>query len=343
MSPRANRGAGPGDGPGDGLAEHGMKVSLVATVRNAAPEIEEFLASVAAQTHRPDEVVIVDGGSSDGTAETLRAARDVTLIEEPGANIAAGRNLAVRAAAHDVIAVSDADCVLEPDWLELLLEPLARGADVSMGAYTPLATGFLSVCQAAVAVPEREELREDQFLPSSRSVAFRREAFEAAGGYPEWLDIGEDMYLNLRWRELGLDMRLAPDAVAHWRARSSVVEHARQYARYARGDAIAGMHPRRHAVRFAVYAGLAATFASKRRSLLAAAAVAGAAYAARPVARARRRLAEPAQRAAALVVVPALMALTDGAKMAGYLSGLARRLRPDAAPPHRGEPPPRSG
>jgi glycosyltransferase involved in cell wall biosynthesis len=305
------------------------KVSLVATVRNAAGEIGEFLDSVAAQTHPPDEVVIVDGGSVDGTAEALRAAPGVTVIEETGANIARGRNLAVRAATHDVIAVSDADCVLEPDWLAHLLEPIERGADVSMGSYRPWVRGFLDACLAAVAVPEPGELTEDRFLPSSRSVAFRRPAFEAAGGYPEWLDIGEDTYLDVRWRELGVDMRLAPDAVAWWRPRPTLAGHVRQYARYARGDAIAGMHPRRHAIRFAVYGGLAGAVASRRRSLLALAAVAGAAYAARPILRAARLLEDPAQRAAAAAVVPAVMAMTDGAKMAGYLSGLTRRRRSD--------------
>src|SRR5206468_11375012 len=128
-----------------------------------------------------------------------------------------GRNMAIHAAAHDVIAVSDADCVLSPDWLERILVPLERGADVSMGVYRPRAEGFFQACAAAVAVPEPNELRADRFMPSSRSVAFRREAFLGAGGYPEWLERGEDMYLNLRWREGGARMDLAADAVAYWR------------------------------------------------------------------------------------------------------------------------------
>ena len=90
-------------------------------------------------------------------------------------------------------------------------------------------------------------------MPSSRSVAFRREAIDAAGGYPEWLDIGEDMYVDHRWRELGLDMRFVPEAVVRWRLRTSLRDTWVQYFRYARGDAIAGMHADRHALRFGVY------------------------------------------------------------------------------------------
>ena len=53
--------------------------------------------------------------------------RSVTVVEEPGANIARGRNLAIAAATHDVIAVADADCRYDPDWLEHLLEPTGGG------------------------------------------------------------------------------------------------------------------------------------------------------------------------------------------------------------------------
>jgi glycosyltransferase involved in cell wall biosynthesis len=304
-----------------------VKVSLVATVKDAGEFVGEFLESVAGQTQPPDEVVIVDGGSTDATVATLRRTPWVTLIEEPGANIARGRNLAVAAAAHDVIAVSDADCVLDPQWLERLLRPLRRGADVAMGGYRPLSRSFFQVVASAVSVKDPEEISERAFMPSSRSVAFRREAFEAARGYPEWLEIGEDMWLDIRWRELPVRMELALDAVAYWRAREDLSGHWQQYAAYARGDALAGMHARRHALRFATYGALAAAVALRRPRLLAGAALAGGVYTARPLRRAFHRLDNPAQQAAAIVAVPALMVATDLAKEAGYLQGLRDRYR----------------
>jgi len=304
-----------------------MKVSLVATVKDAGPYVGEFLVSVAAQTRAPHEVIVVDGGSSDGTLEILRAASGITLIEEPGANIARGRNLAVRAAAHDAIAVSDADCVLEPRWLERLIEPLERGADVSMGVYRALARTFFEECAAAISIKEPDELREDTYMPSARSVAFRRDAFERAGGYPEWMALGEDMYLNHRWRELGVRMDLARDAVVARRPRPDLAAYWRQFAGYAEHDARGGMHAGRHALRFAAYGALAVAVASRRRGLLALAVAAGGLYAARPVRRAWRRMPSPGRRLAALGAVPALMAATDVAKMAGYLRGIGGRAR----------------
>ncbi|HEV3474090.1 MAG TPA: glycosyltransferase [Actinomycetota bacterium] len=301
-----------------------MKVSLVATVKDAAPFVQAFLASVRAQTRAPDEVVIVDGGSTDGTREILGAAPGITFIEEPGSNIARGRNLAVRAASHDVIAVSDADCVLDPGWLERILEPLERGADVSMGLYRPLTGSFFEACAAAVSIKEADEIDASRFMPSARSVAFRRDSFEEAGGYPEWLDLGEDMYLNHRWRALGSRMELSPEAIVYRRPRPTLRAYWRQFAGYAGADAQAGMYAERHALRFAVYGALALALGSRQRGALMAAAVAGAAYARRPVRRARRKLPAPFARTAAVAAVPALMAVTDLAKMTGYLRGLLR-------------------
>jgi len=302
-----------------------MKVSLITTVLNAGDRVGAFLGSVSWQTRPPDEVVVVDGGSTDRTLDVLREAGGITLLEEPGANIARGRNVAIAAATHDAIAVSDADCVLEPDWVEKLLEPLEAGADVSMGFYRPLAESFLQRCMACVNLPDADELDEATFMPSGRSVAYTREALERAGGYPEWLDIGEDMFVNHRFRELGLDMRLAKDAIASWPLREGPADTWRQYFRYARGDAIAGMYAERHALRFGVYSGALYAWSTKGWLRKLATLVGAGVYASTPLRRAAARFEDPSERARAMLTVPALMACVDAAKMAGYLAGLPKR------------------
>jgi glycosyltransferase involved in cell wall biosynthesis len=286
--------------------------------------VDEFLDSIEDQTRAPDEVVIVDGGSTDGTVGLIRERPWVTLLEEPGANISRGRNLAVAKASHEVIAVSDADCVLSPDWLEMILEPLEAGADVSMGLYRPLTSSFFETIAAAVSIKERDEIDPDRYMPSSRSVAFFREVFEDAGGYPEWLEIGEDMFLNHLWRKQGVRMRLAEGAVVYRRPRPDLGAYWRQFAAYAEGDARGGMFPQRHAIRFATYAGLLAAAFSRSRALKALAVAGGVAYASRPVRRAFKLAASPKEKAAAVAAVPALMAFNDLAKMTGYLRGLTR-------------------
>jgi hypothetical protein len=315
----------------DESGDQPVKVTLISTVKDCEASAEAFLASLATQTRAPDEVVIVDGGSSDGTAEAYGRGEGVSVLVEPGANISRGRNVALAAATHDVIAATDADCVLDPGWLEAIVAPIEAGADVSMGWYEPVLETAFERWMAAVNLPlDPAEVDPARFDPSARSVAFRRDAIEAVGGYPEWLAIGEDMWVDQRWREAGLDMRFAPEAVVRWRLRSGLAETWSQYFRYARGDAQAGMHPERHALRFGVYAGLAGALVSGRTWPRVLAGAGALAYARTPVRRGWARARDPRERALATVAVPALMAFTDAAKMAGYAAGLADRMRSGA-------------
>ena len=304
-----------------------MKVTLISTVKDCAGSADAFLASLGAQTRAPDEVVIVDGGSADGTAEAYARGDGISMLVEPGANISRGRNVAIAAATHDVIASTDADCELDPGWLEAIVAPIEAGADVSMGWYEPVLESAFERWMAAVNLPlVADDVDPATFDPSARSVAFRRGSIDAVGGYPEWLAIGEDMWVDGRWRELGMDMRFAPDAVVRWRLRGDLASTWRQYFRYARGDAQAGMHPERHAVRFATYAGLWLALGSSRTWPKALAGAGAVAYARTPVRRGRARARDRRERAIATIAVPALMAFTDAAKMAGYAAGLSDRL-----------------
>lgn len=309
-----------------------MRVSLVLTVLDEAESLSRLLDSLDAQTRPPDEVVVVDGGSRDGTLERLQAwasaAPGRTVLVELGANISAGRNRAVAASSGNVVAVTDAGCRLEPDWLERLVAPFDDpSVDVAMGFYVPDAQSTFEVLVSCLNLPDAHEVRADRFLPSARSVAYRRAVFDAVGGYPEWLDIGEDMHFDLAMVQAGFRRVFVPEAVVHWRLRADVRSFLRQYYRYARGDGTAGMHGRRHAARFATYGLLAVTALGPRRLRpLMVVPVGGLAWWLRPaLPRARRRLG--ARWPVALPAIPVLTLAMDGAKMAGYVAGVARRRR----------------
>jgi glycosyltransferase involved in cell wall biosynthesis len=306
-----------------------VKVSVVATVKDAGPVIGQFLESLRRQTRTPEEIVIIDGGSTDGTLERLQRAQGIVTISEPGANIARGRNLAIQGATHEVLAVTDADCILAPSWLERILEPIEQGEEVVAGFYRPLPANLFETWTVAH-IPDAEEVGPE-WMPSSRSLAFRREAFEAVGGYPEWLAIGEDMYLNQRWRRVGIRIRPATDAVVYWRPRPGPRATWRQYVRYAEGDALAGMYPERHALRFLAYGAVVLAFRFRRPWMVVALSTAAGVHAARPFARTWGRAPRPSARVLSLIGLPLTMALIDAAKMWGYAKGLATRL--GGAPP----------
>ncbi|MBK8822575.1 MAG: glycosyltransferase [Anaerolineales bacterium] len=180
-----------------------VKISLIATVYNEEGNAVEWADAILSQSLLPHEIIIVDAGSTDRTLELLKErTRDsqihVELITEQKINIAAGRNLAIEKASHEVIVVSDFGCRPHKDWLENISAPfrLDANTEVVCGWYT-------AVDKQGKVVPYKgwpvlSEINPQEFIPSSRSVAFTKSAWMRAGGYPEWLTfLGEDTYFAL--------------------------------------------------------------------------------------------------------------------------------------------------
>ncbi len=317
-------------------------VAVIVTVLNEARAIGELLDTLAGQTRQPDEIIIADGGSTDGTPAIIAAGAGrlpITLLHCPGANISQGRNAAIAAARSEIIAAADAGVRLGADWLALLTAPFAAPdpPDVVAGFFLPDPRSAFEIAMGATVLPRAAEIQPATFLPSSRSVAFRRAAWER-WPYPEWLDYCEDLVFDLGLRELGQRFVFEPRAVAHFRPRSSFRAFFKQYYRYARGDGKADLWRKRHAVRYITYlvalpALLGLGIAASPWWLLALAA-GFAAYLRTPYRRLWPALRDLpwGQRAHALLLPPAIRVVGDVAKMCGYPVGLWWRRR------HRDEP-----
>ncbi len=258
-----------------------MLISLIVTTKNEADSLPRLLDSIAVQTRLPDEIVIVDGGSTDGTLDLLHSygkRLPLTLISLPGANISQGRNAAIRAARGEIIASTDAGVRLDPCWLTEITRPLGRrlsadqglqqtldrnsfsaggrqpaAVDVVSGFFLPDPHGSFETALAATTLPALTDVRPDKFLPSSRSLAFRRAAWEKVDGYPEWLDYCEDLIFDFALRNAGFRFQFAPLAVVYFRPRENLRAFFLQYYRYARGDGKANLWLKRHILRYATY------------------------------------------------------------------------------------------
>jgi glycosyltransferase involved in cell wall biosynthesis len=327
-----------------------MRASVIVTVLNEGPAITRILESLAAQSRKPDEVVIVDGGSCDDTWSILNewaslGRLPLRLLQKPGANISAGRNAAILAATGDIMASTDAGVRLDVGWLQALVAPFEstdlvgtppRGrsehpvAVVSGWFVADPQTPFETTMGATV-LPHQREIKAETFLPSSRSVAFRRTAWEQVGGYPEWLDYCEDLIFDIRLRDLYGPFPFVPQAVVHFRPRSSLRAFVKQYYRYARGDGKADLWRQRYAIRYFTYlvAGPAlVALALLHSPLWWLALLAGAAgYTATPYRRLWPLLPSlhPLDRIKALLWVPTIRVIGDVAKMIGYPVGLRWR------------------
>jgi glycosyltransferase involved in cell wall biosynthesis len=317
-----------------------LTVSVIVTVYNEGPSITRLLDSLAEQSRAPAEVVIVDGGSTDNTLDLLQGFGTqgewpLHVHSRPGANISQGRNTAIAAAQGEVIAVTDAGVRLDPRWLEELIRPFEQDPTVNTvaGFFVPDPQTPFESAMGATVLPAVTDVDPDTFLPSSRSVAFRKAAWSATEGYPEWLDYCEDVILDLQLYERFGPFHFAPRALVYFRPRPDMWSFFLQYYRYARGDGKANLWPKRHTVRYLTYLILlpALLFLAWQHSpwWLTSLLLGGAAYTLQPYRRLGRALRPLAwhQRLYAIALVPAIRLVGDVAKMIGYPAGWAWRLR----------------
>jgi len=325
-------------------------ISVIATVLNEGGAIERLMDSLLKQTCKPDEIVIVDGGSRDRTIYLLRRYEGrlpLRVIVAPGCNISQGRNIAIRAAQGDIIAVTDAGVMLAPTWVERITQPLRNDSaqpprvNVVSGFFRADPQTIFEATMGATVLPLVDEIDPATFLPSSRSIAFRKSAWQSVDGYPEWLDYCEDLIFDLRLKEKYSAFAFVPDALVYFRPRTTLAGYFKQYWLYARGDGKADLWRKRHAVRYGVYGvliPLVYVFGRRIHPLMwLLYALGGAIY----LRKAYRRLSPVLSDAAranrvrvtltsnieALALVPVIRVVGDIAKMIGYPVGWLWRLR----------------
>lgn len=233
-------------------------ISLIFTVKNEEDSIEQLLDSIMCQSIKPDEVVIVDGGSTDETLSLITHHRimqilPVKLIEQD-VNISKGRNIAIANSEFEIIASTDGGCKLDENWLEKITAPFVDpNTHIVSGVYLPCYTTNFEKIASMIIFPDINQLSQQSFLPSSRSIAFRKKIWEIVGGYPEWLDTAEDTLFDLRIKHLEFKFKLVREAIVYWRVRSHTWQIFKQYYRYAKGEGLELLFAGRYVARYLAF------------------------------------------------------------------------------------------
>jgi glycosyltransferase involved in cell wall biosynthesis len=219
------------------------KRALIATLYNEADNVCRWWECLMRQTVFPDEIVIVDGGSTDGTWEQLQklaaASRVPVRLKQQRCNIAEGRNLAIQMTDAEIIATSDAGSFAEPRWFGEITRPLLENdaLDIVGGKNVPLTENafqkFIVSIKTAPAEPKDGEMNG-----SARNTAYRRTTWADVGGYPEWLTLtGEDALFNRQLFKMGKRFSYNPQAVVHWEMRENAEAYFKMYYSYGYGSA----------------------------------------------------------------------------------------------------------
>jgi Glycosyl transferase family 2 len=333
--------------PGAGIdPTQAPPMSVVVPVWREGALVDDLVDALLPQLRPEDELVMVDDGSPDDTAERAERAaahhpQVRALRQEKNSGAAAARNAGVAVARHAHLAFTDAGCHWGDGWLDGMRTPFAESPspDLVAGAYRVSRRSVLEAASAVGCYPDVAEVRRsgplttawsvlfgrrfDPTRPAGRSISVTRRALDAVGGWPEDVRAHEDLDLSRSIAERGLRCVLTTDADLVW-DQAGVRGTLRMYVRYGRGDAEATDRQAlvRDVARAVAYlvGGLGLAVGGPRvRAVL----VLGAAgYLWVPLARARRE----ERPFATAALVPPVIVLKDLAKVWGVLEVVRGRV-----------------
>lgn len=220
-----------------------MKTTLVTTILNEEKTIKGFLKSISHQSILPDEVIIVDGGSTDKTIQKIEEfikkngkTVPIKVIQKKG-NRSVGRNEGIKRAQGDIIAISDAGCILDKDWVKEIVKPFSdKSVDVVAGYYADASTTTFQKCMVPYVFVMPDKVHPDTFLPATRSMAIKKKVWEELGGFDPKYSHNEDYVFARKLRDSEKKIFFARDAIVYWIPRKNLKEAFIMFYRFAFGD-----------------------------------------------------------------------------------------------------------
>ena len=219
-------------------------VSVIIPVLNEERTIRECLVSLLGMDYPPErrEILVVDNGSTDRTAEIVKSF-PVRYLREERCGISYARNRGIEASKGEILAFTDADCVVTTGWLRELVQGFE---DEGIGGVEGETVAYLPVTPAEHYMARRgsHSYRARLYSPfapfvNTANVAFRREVFNRIGIFDTRFPGGEDVDISWRFfQETDLRLPYNPRAVVFHRHRSTVRGLISQQTRNGRGIAI---------------------------------------------------------------------------------------------------------
>lgn len=222
------------------------KISVLLPGHNEGPSLERAIRGLNEQTLRPDQIVIIDDGSTDNMASvghSLRARGLVDVFISTGlrGGKSAAHNLGLTYCTGDIIVIADIDTTFDRDALERIIEPFADGRVGAVSGNLGVRNADASMLSrfqtiqyiTAIGLGRRvNDMLFGLFIASGAFSAFRRDALAQVGGWAA--GPGEDGDMSTRLRRAGWEIRFQPDAWALTDVPTTLSAFLRQRARWNR-------------------------------------------------------------------------------------------------------------
>lgn len=229
--------------------ERHPSISVIVPVRNSAKTIGDLLDSLMSLEYTPDrlEIVVVDGNSSDGTRKIVEE-YPVLLVDEEGKGLNAARNTGIKWSTGEIVAYTDGDCVVPPDWARSIARnfrsPLVGFVGGNVEGYDK--GNFLSIYMDETffhAKPSFKWRKVDNRLnllqfPAGCNMAFRRDALAKIDYFDERIEFGfDDLVPVEEVGDRGFRIILDPEVYVYHQHRTHLGEMLLQHFNYGRGGA----------------------------------------------------------------------------------------------------------
>ncbi len=218
-------------------------VSVIVCSYNGAKTLAACLESLGKINYPTYEVILVDDGSTDNTAEIAARFPNVRYIHQTNHGLSHARNTGAAAAKGEVFAYTDSDCMADPDWLYYLMNTLLSGDYAGVGGpnVSPPARNWIQACVAAAPGGPSHVLLTDvvaEHIPGC-NMAFYRWAFEGVGGFdPEYHKAGDDVDFCWRLQQAGRVIAFSPTAIVWHHRRFTLTAFRKQQEGYGEAESM---------------------------------------------------------------------------------------------------------
>jgi O-antigen biosynthesis protein len=219
------------------------RVSVVVCSYNGAKTLAACLDSLGRLNYPSYEIILVDDGSTDNTAEIAARFPSVHYIWQENHGLSYARNTGAAAATGEVLAYTDSDCMADADWLYYLIGTLLSGNHAGVGGpnVSPPARNWIQACVAAAPGGPSHVLLTDtiaEHIPGC-NMAWYRWAFESVGGFdPEYHKAGDDVDFCWRVQQEGHTVAFSPTAIVWHHRRFTLNAFRKQQEGYGEAESM---------------------------------------------------------------------------------------------------------